>query len=105
METTPTDEQAATAPDPDTEEAPPIAPVASPREMVQILLKVPVEVKDKFEKQASIAYQYEWIDSPTLTKLFNWMVMKFLDTYIKATIAKRQQMLQQQPDDTSREGG
>jgi hypothetical protein len=63
---------------------------------VQILLKVPPEVKEKAQQQADLAFQYGWIESSTLKQLFVWLITNYLDAGIKSFIKARREKLAEQ---------
>jgi len=58
---------------------------------VQILLKVPENVKKLALQEADLAYEYGWISKPTMTQLFVWTINYYLATGIRQFIEKRRQ--------------
>jgi len=60
-------------------------------EKIQLLMKVPKQVKEHAQLEASLAYSYGWISSPMLVQLFIWAVDYYLDTGIRNFIAERRQ--------------
>ena len=56
----------------------------------KLLLSVSTEVRNKAQKEATLAHLYQWIPRPTISALFTWLVNDYLDKGIKAFIEKRQ---------------
>lgn len=81
--------------EPGAESKPPAAPPPA-KDEVQILIKVHPSVKEKAQKQAELAFQYGWIESPTLKSLYIWTTMAYLDAGIKAHIQTRKERLAQE---------
>jgi hypothetical protein len=48
-------------------------------------------------QQSELAYQYGWIQSPTLKQLFVWLITDYLDAGIKSFIKARRESLAGQP--------
>jgi len=58
---------------------------------VQILMKVPEQVKLLAKREAKLACEYGWITEPTMTALYVWLINYYLATGIRNFILQQRQ--------------
>jgi len=58
-------------------------------EIVKITLRLSPHIKGKAQKEADLAYKYQWIKKPTIGHLFIWMVDEYLPVLLREAIKKR----------------
>lgn len=67
------------------------APAPKESDKVQINMLVTRRTKEMAEREAELAFSYGWIESPSLTQLFNWTVEFYLREGIRQQIETRRQ--------------
>ena len=56
----------------------------------QIHIVAPKATKDRAQQEANLAFRYGWINAPTVTALFCWVVTDIVSPMIKQHIALKQ---------------
>ena len=69
------------------------AKTPSDDDKVQINMLVPKWLKDMAQREAGLAFEYKWIEEPTLTGLFTWVIQSYLREGIKQFIEQRRKSL------------
>lgn len=60
-----------------------------PDDRVQINMLVPKALKDKLQAEANLACEYGWIQAPTMTEYFTWLVDKYMFETLKKVATQR----------------